>query len=484
MAESNAYSNPQKIVNKQFEILRKARIQQQKNWMGTMQQIQRRNIQKKQAQQIRYQKGIEQKARMENSVSGFSQTGFDVFDNNIRKFWDSKVDDYFEIKNGISTGEIDAVRGKAALAKINQQVLNYKQAVTPVLKLATAYNEASQLAPGSPGSVSATTDQDLQEVLGGIGAGGNVNIVDREGELFLYMPGSTPDTGSSVQISDLMKLESVGDALILQSDTSEYDNKTVDSLLQPDNTQSAYITTSYLPNGDNTDNEDMYRQVDGQQKLSLKRDLYKQGAYSKRVEDNKIMSPLWMDKYNDKEVIKKAYEEYGETIKIENSNGNLIEFNPRDFDDTTWGIVPSNLSQEQKDVWEKAQRVVARHVMINTTVDTRLAELGYEDKKYVGTEKKRKFNNPAYNNRHEEIDAWIAFANSGNGEDVDAAKFVDMMNHASRSKEFRVLPSGTIMKGSKEYVIDLSKPREVAYALGSAHSVREGTMAQAYEKLP
>ena len=47
MSQSNAYSNPQRVVNDQFEIFRKARIQQQQMFQSTLANIQRKNVQKK-----------------------------------------------------------------------------------------------------------------------------------------------------------------------------------------------------------------------------------------------------------------------------------------------------------------------------------------------------------------------------------------------------------------------------------------------------
>jgi len=486
MAQSNSYSNPQRIVDKQFEVLRKSRIQQQKQWMGTMQQMQSRNIQKKKAQQIRYQRSMEQKTRMENSVSGFSNTGFDTFDNNIKHFWDSKVDDYFEIKNRIATGEIDAVRGKAALNKINQQVLNYKQAVKPVLTLATAYNQASKIPVGDPGSVSSITDQDLQEILAGIAAGGNVNIVDRNGELFLYMPGDTDETGASVQISDLLKLESAGEALILQEDDSKFNNDLVDNTLKPKSTESAYITTSYKPTEGNSDNEDMFRSMDATQVLNLKADMYRQGAYSKRVANSNIMTPLWMDKYNDKDVIAKAYENNTDEIKIKKDPNctqdcEFVSFKPEHFYDTDWQTPPTDLTTDQKTYFNQAQLIVARHVMINSSVDKRVKELGYENETYTGTNKKRKFQNETYANRAEEINSWVEFAKTPGG--VDAEEFVSKLNHATRGRNFRTAKNADneviIMEGTKEYLVDLKNPKEVLYALANVHGVRESTAALA-----
>ena len=261
MAESNAYSNPQRVVNNQFEVFRKARIRQQQQFQSTLANIQRRNIQKKKAQEYRYQQNVIAKDKMENSLSGFSNTGYDVFNQNIKRFWDTKVDDYFEIKNGISTGKIDPVRGKAALQKINQQVLNYKQAVTPVLTLAKAYSDAIGLDLKSAGAVSSVTDPDLQNILGGISQGGDVNLVDRDGELFLYIPGKTPDLGSSIQVSDLLKAEVNKDALTFIPKMDDVYNKSVDQVLKPQNMYSPYLTvTTEAAQDGNTENEDVLEQ--------------------------------------------------------------------------------------------------------------------------------------------------------------------------------------------------------------------------------
>ena len=471
MAQSNSYSSPQKIVDQRFDVFRKARLQQQAQFQRTLAVIQQRNVANKKAQQVRYENQMRQKGKMENSISGFSDTGNDMFDSNIKTFWDSRVDDYFEIKNGITSGEIDAVRGKQALDKINAQVTLYKQATEPILKLAKAVSDASQIKPGEPGSISSVTNQEMQNVLLGIANGGNVNIVNREGELFLFMPGPHDSEGSSINISNLLKQVAAGNAVTFHQDTSKFDNKQVDHILKPQNMESPYITTEYEENADNADNEDMFRFITPEQSKDLKNNMWRSGSYGKTVEDNDYMTPLWADIYNDKNTIRTILgnELIGDTGIAASELAN-----------TEWQVIPDDDYYRLAGVGErflKAQRMAARQLMIDRSVTRRLAQLGYsEERKYTGTSKKRGGQQTPYtaqtlNSRGDEIDEYISYAqNSPSLEDLSI-----QLNRAAGKVIYKI-KDGKIYEGNTELVIDMSDPNAIAVALGEAAGIEKRVM--------
>ena len=473
MSQSNAYSNPQRVVNDQFEIFRKARIQQQQMFQSTLANIQRKNVQKKKAQQYRYQQNIIAKDKMENSVSGFSDTGFDVFDNNIRRFWDSKVDDYFEIKNGISTGEIDSVRGKAALEKINKQMMLYKSAVEPVLKLATAYNDAISIEAGQAGSVSCVTDQDLQNILAGIAQGGDVNLVDRNGELFLYMPGDTPESGSSVQISDLLKLEANGKALTLTPKMDELYNKSVDHVLKPDNMNSPYFTVTFEENEKDPGNEDVFKTMSADQKMALKYDMNRMGIYSETVDNETIMNPLWADVYNDRSRIENLPNDF-KTINFE---GQVFDIN--DFIETDWQVVPEEIRNKYPDAdqqrkWLGAQKKLARHLMVDKSVDDRIKAMGYDNpdvRKYVQTKQKQKQQATPYTlqtmeSRAEDIDKIKTLSQNLN----DNKSFVNSLNQLAGKQVYKER-NGNILLNGQKLVFDFDDKKMIATLLAEAAGI-------------
>ena len=480
MAESNAYSNPQRVVNNQFEVFRKARIRQQQQFQSTLANIQRRNIQKRKAQGIRYQQNVIAKDKMENSLSGFSNTGYDVFDQNIKRFWDTKVDDYFEIKNGISTGKIDPVRGKAALQKINQQVLNYKQAVKPVLTLAKAYDDAINLSEDQPGAVSSVTDPDLQNVLGGIAQGGDVNLVDRDGELFLYIPGDTPDSGSSIQVSDLLKAETNGSALTFIPPMDELYNKTVDQVLKPSNPNSPYFTLTFEPNKKNAENEDVFRTMSDDQQLALKYDMNRMNLYSQAVNNQKMMNPLWADIYSTEEEINSL--PAGDDFKTYTVNGNT--FNIDQFKNTDWQRVPDEYLQHDSKYqqnWLAAQKKFAQRLMVNKSANEVIKKQNYNtgSPQFVETRKKSKdqltpYTTQTLKTRSEELTKIKTLSENLNSN----ADFVKALNQLAGKNTYKER-NGMLFQGGSKLVFDFDDKRSIAYLLGEAAGIEKSVMAAA-----
>lgn len=482
MAESNAYSNPQRVVNNQFEVFRKARMRQQQQFQSTLANIQRKNIQKRKAQEYRYQQNVIAKDKMENSLSGFSNTGYDVFDQNIKRFWDTKVDDYFEIKNGISTGKIDPVRGKAALQKINQQVMNYKQAVKPVLELATAYKDAMSLAPGVTGSVSSVTNPDLQNILAGIAQGGDVNLVDREGELFLYIPGNTPDSGSSIQVSDLLKAETTGTALTFIPKMDDLYKDSVDAVLKPSNPNSPYFTITTKPNEKDAENEDVFRTMSDDQQLALKYDMNRMNLYSEAVNNQKMMNPLWADIYSTEEEINSL--PAGDDFKKVTINGK--EFNIDDFKDTDWQVIPEEIynnfpdAQYQAD-WLQAQKKFAQRLMVNKSANEVIKKQNYNTgtPQFVETRKKPKDKLTPYTaqtlkTRSEELTKIKTLSENLNSN----ADFVKALNQLAGKNAYKER-NGMLFQGSSKLVFDFNDKRSIAYLLGEAAGIEKSVMAAA-----
>ena len=92
----NAYTNPQRIINNEFEIFSKANQKMNMQRERTFEIMRRQMAASRKNQQIVYERGLREKNNFTNRISEFS-TGDDEFNVNIRNFWNDQVDEYFKI---------------------------------------------------------------------------------------------------------------------------------------------------------------------------------------------------------------------------------------------------------------------------------------------------------------------------------------------------------------------------------------------------
>jgi len=112
-------------------------------------------------------------------------------DFNIRQeqYFDSKVDDYLDIKNRIESGKLTPREGNKELAKINRLLTNYKTIAPQVLALANEVKSRIMTQPGKKGAISGLVPTHVQKVLLDMLDGKDVGLVDKDGIMFLYEPG-------------------------------------------------------------------------------------------------------------------------------------------------------------------------------------------------------------------------------------------------------------------------------------------------------
>tara|TARA_R100000541_G_scaffold18149_1_gene27915 strand:- start:6778 stop:8160 length:1383 start_codon:yes stop_codon:yes gene_type:complete len=451
----NAYSNPQRIINNEFEIFSKANQKMNMQRERTFEIMRRTMAANKRNQQIIYERGLREKNNFNNRISEFS-TGDDEFNVNIRNFWNDQVDEYFKIKNGISAGEIDATKGRQALDLINKQVNTYKMVAPEILMLAKDLKDKQTIKPGKPGAISSTTNSEMQEVLLSIANGKNTNIVAKDGKLFLFNPANGDEKGAMINIDELLKMQASGNVIKTVPDDTELNSKIVDNYLHPDNLKSAYVTYEYEDNPDDIENQDVFRYITAEKRTSLENSMYKGNAFSKVVEDNESMSILWADVYNDAEGIDLVYK------------------------DSEWGDIPDSLDLEQGEIWLKKQKEEARKLMIKKSVDDRIKALNLSERKYLKTQQKPKNQRTPYTNqtlesRGDEIDNIIK-ASSVIKSDQE---FLTQLNKLE-GKEIYTIKNGKIVDKSGDALIyDFKDPKSLSFLLGEAAGIEKRVMAVA-----
>lgn len=451
----NAYTNPQRIINNEFEIFSKANQKMNMQRERTFEIMRRQMAASRKNQQIVYERGLREKNNFTNRISEFS-TGDDEFNVNIRNFWNDQVDEYFKIKNGISTGEIDPTKGKQALDMINKQVNTYKMVAPEILMLAKDLNDKKTIKPGEPGAISSTTNSEMQAVLLSVANGKNTNIVAKNGKLFLFNPPNGDEKGAMINIDELLKMQANGNVIKTVPDHTELNSKIVDNYLHPDNLKSAYVTYEYEDNPDDIENQDVFRFITPQKRTSLENSMYKGNAFSKVVEDDESMSILWADVYNEAEGIDDLYK------------------------DSEWGNVPNSFTSEQGQAWLKGQKDQARKLMIKKSVDDRIKALNLSERKYLKTQQKPKNQRTPYTNqtlesRGVDIDNIIQASKAIRSDD----EFLTQLNKLEGKEIYKIKNGKIVDERGNALIYDFDDPKSLSFLLGEAAGIEKRVMAVA-----
>jgi hypothetical protein len=207
-----SYQNPQIAVNRSFEVMA-----QQRKLISTSLQQTAKSI----GEGIKAQK--ESQKKMQDDLNKFQQTqadrvaditeiGKSGFDANTNNYFQSQIDNYIKIKNGIESGDVNRITGSAALAEINQRVAKYQQAAPIVIAEAQRILEAMNKPEGTPGAMYSQVPTDQQQMLIDLAGqsesnGSNIHIVDLPtGGLALY----NPDNEAMINLDELVNMEASG----------------------------------------------------------------------------------------------------------------------------------------------------------------------------------------------------------------------------------------------------------------------------------
>ena len=96
--KGGAYSNPQQVVNKEFEMYQKKQIQFQNQIDKSVSGISAKNaLERASQEQLFADQNAEQRTQFDK-VAGIKETGYGTFDQNMNNFFDGQTQKYFEIK--------------------------------------------------------------------------------------------------------------------------------------------------------------------------------------------------------------------------------------------------------------------------------------------------------------------------------------------------------------------------------------------------
>ena len=207
---SGSYANPQQQTNQQFSdyiAKQKSVSQVMDENMATL--MAKNELERAKQEQLFAKQNTEQRA-MYDKVAGIKETGYGTFDQNMNDFFGDQTEKYFKIKQGIKDRTISQSEGNRTLSYLNNQVTEFKNSVVPIMAQVKQLQEALKIPPGQPGAISSRVPTAQQEVLLALSQGGNVKIVDDNGQLCLFKPGEGDEEAAMININELLNLESNG----------------------------------------------------------------------------------------------------------------------------------------------------------------------------------------------------------------------------------------------------------------------------------
>ena len=241
-----SFTNPQRIINKQFDAFVAGGNNITKSIAPDM-----ATMQKHIAEQKKYTRDLEQRDqqtgfKLRSSLNELGTTGNRVLDENIQVFWNEQVDNYFKIKNAMQDGTITKQEGNRGLAKIMGLVPQFKRQVQIIGAQATAFKEDA-----ANGNVSSVGSIENKSFLKRAGDGGNIGIVERGGQLYFFAPAENGEPEAMINGNELLTMENSGQNMYqTKPNLSETGNKIFNAEVEPDSNTSDFVTYETFVKGD------------------------------------------------------------------------------------------------------------------------------------------------------------------------------------------------------------------------------------------
>jgi len=298
--------------------------------------------QEKKDQEKRNEERDLQMQQMYDKANEFGSTGDAKLDENILSFWNSKVDDYFNIKNGMQTGKIGKQEGNLALSRINGLVNQFKAQSKYLAEQTGQYREDF-----NNGMVSSTSSQQSQNILGAMAKGGNVQITERGGTIYYYLPGedgSVPNEGNLLNGQQLIaNAQSDKDLYQTIPDFTSIEESAYNNTIKPNDMSSDYILMDHV-------NKDGYRYnyatFNEDKRATAAEDMVNNGSFKSAIQNDTKMKSYYQDVIPDDFLV---------------ANGLDADSSWHEYDDT--------LSEDQNAELHAKQDKVAQLYMANEAMD-------------------------------------------------------------------------------------------------------------------
>jgi len=383
-----SYSNPQRIINKEFDVRAKANRQLQNTIQNTTASIANTVIEQKKQKKELEASNVEKESALRDKVNEFATPGAGQIDKSIIEFWDTKIEDYVNNMNLAANGEITQREAMLRNKKIEGLLPQFKQNAATL-----ASNAALQKEALNDGTFSSTGSVGNKEILNRLGNNGDVRIVEKDGAIYYWAPdvdedgNVIPDSGSMINGAELYA-NADKPLFNTKSDISGLISQGWNKFSGEETGISDYVKTIAVKNGDKhpvtgetiSGLEDGYEQVI-RVPVTENRDKYideiESSAYFNGILGNeKEMLSVWQDEIPDGEP-----DENGEyppnSLGFFASGGDpnldidldAMGLTMDEWQNSVYGEYPDDVGDEQKALIDKNQKAVSKRYMSNLSWD-------------------------------------------------------------------------------------------------------------------
>jgi|TARA_B110000858_G_scaffold53073_1_gene61585 hypothetical protein len=319
-----SYENPQRIVNKAWDIFAR-QTQQRNNQISSDLSAALKKVANNKERNKRSLEALEQdKLNYASKLDSIdtSQSGA-MFDDNLRMFFDSQIDKYFNVKNAMRKGDVDKREGNRILTSMNRQVEKFKTFIPDIINISNqVYDQANT--SGQQGGISAgTTPPEVIDIFGSIAKGENVYTVEdpKTGNIWLmkmpakveekFMADGTIDDyemraslndqlsggeGSLVNLDEVMKL---GPKNMVQYTTNldKFSTPLTDEVIGNDINNGYYQKSESITLSDDGESSKTETSifVNPSDAKKMREDIIKLNGFSTMLNDTQSMKSVWVD---------------------------------------------------------------------------------------------------------------------------------------------------------------------------------------------
>lgn len=178
-----SYSNPQRVINKEFGAAVKGAGDIQRSLENTSANIM--NIVKKQKKETKQieENNILKESQLRDKVNEFTKPGAGNMDNSIVGFWDEKIEAYVNNMNMAANGEITNREAMIRNKQIESLIPQFKSGAGIIATNISGLDDAIE-----NGTLSSTGSVSSKIVLDRIKNNGDVQIVEQNGTIYYWAP--------------------------------------------------------------------------------------------------------------------------------------------------------------------------------------------------------------------------------------------------------------------------------------------------------
>ena len=350
-----SFTNPQRIINKEFDTYINSGKNLTNNVAKTVGDM-RTQVAKQKKYTTELQQSQDQADfAMRSKLNELSSTGNQILDENILSFWNEKVDGYFKIKNLMQEGHITRQEGNRELARISSLVPKFSKLVKSV-----GENSANFKTDIANGNVSSVGSIENKRILDLVGKGGNVGIVEKNGELYLFTPQDGENEPAMINGSQLLADEVNGTPMYqTKPNLSNSGTEIFNKVIQPDSLDGGFVEYVTVTKGQNnpvtgepiTNLEEgkkyTYKTITQKRRPDAIAKIVNSPAVATMASNDNLMAKVWQDEIPDEEI---------EKIAIE------MGFDPSLYKDA-WHDYAEDMSEEQRAKLDQEQTAIMKQYL-------------------------------------------------------------------------------------------------------------------------